>query len=790
MIYASKRSKAALLASSILVLGAPASAAAQETASAESGESVADANDIVVTATRKNEVVSRIPMSISAYSQDTMDTKGVKSIADVIRFTPGITFSPVDSKIAIRGISSRAGAGTTGIYIDDTPVQMRNLRYLADDAVPAIFDLDRVEVLRGPQGTLFGAGSEGGAVRYITPQPSLTEFSAYGRAEVAAVEHGAPNFEVGAAVGGPISTDKIGFRVSGYYRRDGGYVDLVDYRSGEVTAKNINDTQTTAFSAALAFQPVENLIITPSIRFQERLTGGQAEFTLDRAGSGLARFQYPGIERRRLSDRFYLPGVNVHYSTGDVDIIYNATYFSRKNTNAYDGAGYMLGFLQTFLSGNEPLFPLLGAAGPNAGLPSYEVPARVFNRQKNFTQELRVQSADDEAPLSWVLGLYYQYAKQSSRELLVDPQSDQLLGLLFGTDTMGFYGMPMLPGDISYDSVISGWDRQFAGFANVTYKITDHLKLSGGIRYGEASYKFTNFADGPFNGGPLGSEGRGKERPFTPKADITYNFDRDNLLYATWAKGYRVGGVNPPVPFQPCQSDLAALGLTSSPTNYKSDQVTNWEIGAKNKFFGNKLSVATSAYQIDWKDIQQSVNLPVCQVTFTSNLGEAKVRGFDLQFSARPSSAITIDGSVGYTHARYLKTIATSPTAIIVAEGNAVPSSPWNVNLGAQYDFQLGDNPTFVRADYQYTSSLKALTVDRDPRTTSYDFGLLPGDPLNFVSLRAGSTFDKVSVSVFIDNVFDKRPIGFQRHWGQGLWYTGQTELRPRTIGLSVSARL
>lgn len=150
-----------------------------------------------------------------------MDVEGIKSFADVSKFTPGVSFDQASHDISIRGVQSTAGSGTTGVYIDDTPVQMRNLGFNANNTLPAVFDLDRIEVLRGPQGTLFGAGSEGGTVRYITNQPSLTHFSGFAHAEFAGTEDGAPSYEVGFAEGGPLVEDKLAFRISAWYRRDG-----------------------------------------------------------------------------------------------------------------------------------------------------------------------------------------------------------------------------------------------------------------------------------------------------------------------------------------------------------------------------------------------------------------------------------------------------------------------------------------------------------------------------------------------------------------------------------------
>jgi iron complex outermembrane recepter protein len=185
--------------------------------------------EVTVTANRREESLSKVPISVSAYTQDTMDIKGIKDIDDIARYTPGVRVDESQSNsISIRGIASTGGSGTTGIYIDDVPIQVRDLGFNSDDALVKIFDLDRVEVLRGPQGTLFGAGSEGGTVRYITTQPSLTRSSIYAKAETAYTQGGAMSYETGLAGGTPIIDGVLGIRASAWYRRDGGWIDRID----------------------------------------------------------------------------------------------------------------------------------------------------------------------------------------------------------------------------------------------------------------------------------------------------------------------------------------------------------------------------------------------------------------------------------------------------------------------------------------------------------------------------------------------------------------------------------
>ncbi len=231
----------ALLAcgASAVVLAADATGTAADTG---------ELQEVTVTATRREQSLSKVPISITAMSADDMETRGIKDIADLARFTPGINVDASGTNnISIRGISSSGGAGTTGIYIDDTPIQMRALAFNPDEAVPEAFDIARIEVLRGPQGTLFGAGSEGGTVRYITTQPSLTTNSVAGRGEVSWTQGGSATYEAGVAAGGPLIDGVFGARVTAWFRQEGGWINTVnptaDVPQAAVTENNANRTQ-------------------------------------------------------------------------------------------------------------------------------------------------------------------------------------------------------------------------------------------------------------------------------------------------------------------------------------------------------------------------------------------------------------------------------------------------------------------------------------------------------------------------------------------------------------------
>lgn len=258
----------ALLISAMFVSLLLAHDAGAQSAGAASADAADSLDEIIVTATRQSVVLSKVPLSVTAYTQETLDLQGVRNVDDIARLTPGVAlersarYNSSQSNITVRGIRSTSGVPTTGIYIDDTPVQIRmGTSQSASNPYPRIFDLDRVEVLRGPQGTLFGAGAVGGAVRFLTPEPSLSERSLYARGEYSLVDSGDANFEAGVAAGGPIVDGKLGIRASAWRRDEGGWVDRLNY-DGSMADDNANHGDATVMRLALAWQPIEKLRIT------------------------------------------------------------------------------------------------------------------------------------------------------------------------------------------------------------------------------------------------------------------------------------------------------------------------------------------------------------------------------------------------------------------------------------------------------------------------------------------------------------------------------------------------
>jgi iron complex outermembrane recepter protein len=827
---------AAILSAGALAcaLGAPAyadPAAAEAQAQAPAAEPAAEAGgplqEIVVTATRHEEGLSKVPISITALSQDAMDVRGIKDIIDVARFTPGINIdNSGTNNIAIRGIASTGGAGTTGIYLDDTPIQIRALAFNPDEALPQSFDLERVEVLRGPQGTLFGAGSEGGTVRYITTQPSLTNTSVYSRDEVSYTEGGAPSYEAGIAGGTPIIDGTLGIRITAWYRRDGGWIDRIDPVSLDNIQSNANYTDTKLVRIGVLWAVSENWKVTPTFYYQDRYANDVQNYWPLYSNPSDNHYVDANPTQRTVPDTFYIPALKVEGDLGSLKLVSNTSYYHRKETTGYDGTLYNLGFYQTQPTAQEAAegavavfpysgpgswntsFPLLDGTGLHlpAGASNYRAPASVDNGQENLTQEIRLQSADSTSALIWTTGFFFSTNRQTYLEQIHDPLLNELTEAVLGEPYTSVFTTPSgapvpydprFPND-SYFLQTFSRDQQYALFGEATYAFTDQLKVTAGARYSRTEFSFNTLTGGPQLFLPdQSNSGDKKEGSFTPKVSLQYQYDPHNLYYFTYAKGFRPGGANNPVPAAACGTDFANFGIKASPATFNSDTVDSFEIGAKNNI-DNRIKIASSVYYIRWNNIQQVVVPPICQISFITNLGEAVAKGADLQGEFAITDALTAELSAGFTDARYTKDSRLSPaeTTPIVAKGDSIvgqssqPPPPGTISLGLEYKFTLAEHESFVRVDDEYESHSKWPWAGQDPNTLQYDSTNYQLPSNNFASARAGAKVGDWEIEAFCDNLADTHVVT-NYEWSIDPQVPGTSRLerdfsyRPRTFGFT-----
>ncbi|RYY28786.1 MAG: TonB-dependent receptor [Sphingomonadales bacterium] len=726
------------------------------------------ADDIIVTATRRSESILDVPLSITAYSQESLDTQGVKNIEDLVRVTPGVQLVQGFSNqtiISIRGLTSAIGAATTGIYIDDTPVQVRSIS-LQSNFYPSIFDLERVEVLKGPQGTLFGSGAMGGAIRFILAKPGLTEFSGYARGEVATTEGGAISYQGGAAIGGPLVQDRLGFRASLHHRRDGGYVDRAPDTPGFGTAeKNANWREEIVGNFALGIAPTEQILITPSVFYQEKKQHDTDQYWRLIPDPDREEFINGNPFNSPYKDRAVVWSFKVEADLGALELISNTSYLARNTHTLNEGTAYFLEAL-----GLPYDFNLGGALAATLDLRT---------RQRSFTQELRIQShADSDSRLKYVLGLFYQNSRQKAFEEDVSAGiSDAFLG---SSD-------PLLA---SVDDQTR--DKQFAAFGQIDFELIENLTASAGVRVSRIKSRFTNQTGGAFYGGlgPL-IRGRSTETPITPKFGLEYRVAPDWMVYGSAAKGFRPGGGNPMAPPN-CAADLAAIGLTAAPSEYRSDSAWSYELGLKGRA-GRALTFASSLFNIDWSNNQNGRLLRTCGFRYIDNLGSVRSRGADADITLRPVEGVSLGARVSYTDTEFRETIFSSSNPdpadpnepVLVRRGRKL-TEPWNISLNADYEGSIGSGNLVAYSHVQY--DYKAA-LDYDKLATDFDPVVDRPNATNFVSARIGMRGGPLDVSLFVNNLLDSKDVVGGSRVGSTTPRFLEQSFRPRTFGATASYR-
>jgi outer membrane receptor protein involved in Fe transport len=740
---------AAAMSAAVLV---PALAGAADSTAPSQGKPALE--EIVVTAQKRTEKLSKVPISIAVLGKAQMDKQGVRSIQDIARLVPGLSLQTSDvlgdTNISIRGIVSDTGAQTTGIYIDDTPVQARQ-EVVFSDAFPKVFDLDRVEVLRGPQGTLFGAGSEGGTVRFITPAPSLQDFTGYFRSELSFTDHGDPSYETGAAIGGPIVENKLGFRISLWDRQDGGYIDRVNPVTDQLGERNANDGNSLVGRAALTWQATDDLTLTPAVFFQ-RVYAGDRGFSWEDAPPNYNTPAPPFTDYAQIAqpsnDTYILPSLNIGYDFGAFTLTSITSYFRRAYDSTFDATSFEL----------SGLLPNSGITLP--GVPNYLSIGSYLMRQANWTQEVRFTSVDrPDSVYSWVGGFYFQNNVSRNDNTFAEPfdEVSNYLSQYYGYgsgNSLSYFGEAPVDGKYSYLDRYALDETDIAGFGSFTYQPLPGLKFSVGLRVSRSKYAYDDLQDGPYGpGAPTGYSGLKAELPVTPRFAISYQITPKQMIYATAAEGYRIGGANESVAgIVSCASDLATLHIKDVPHTFNSDSVWSYELGDKGSFLNGRLAVDASIFWINWRQIQEQVLLPDCGYYYTANLGQALSRGFDVQADYVVMHGLQIGGNMGLTDARYTASVVQEGN-ILAQKGDSLATPEWTATANAQEDFALPYQAGgYARIDYQFAGPYYRTG---SAETFAYNANTRNAPATDFVSLRAGAKKAGWDVSLFVDNVLN-----------------------------------
>jgi len=751
--------------------------------------------EIVVTATKAatGVDVSKVPVSITAFDSNLIDQLNAKDFADLAVRAPGVVLTQsmfgglAITNIQIRGISSRTSEPTTGMYLDDVPFTTigNNTNLGGSVAMPVVFDLNRVEVLRGPQGTLSGSTSEGGAVRLIPNAPDMKNYSQYARTELGSTEDGGETYEAGYAIGGPIVDNKVAFRFSGWYRDEGGWIDHCQPAVKVpgclyVIEPDANSQRTSAARFALTWKPNDRLSVEPSINWQSVRANDPTGYEILASDPDNGVWNSNHSTDQATDDQLTVGSVRL---TWDLDklVLTNVTALVKRY---YDFTADYTQYQDWAFFSNP--YPLTGAAD-DYGFGWYGI------HQDDLTQEFRVAS-NSGGRWSWVTGIFLSDQKQYDFAHVIHPDLPALVLANYGKPIDQVLGVPFYQGQWVAFNDVNTHSKEVAVFGNVDWHMTDKWTLTMAGRSTHYDQHVSSFIAGPFNGGSQSFDADASGNPFTPKLAVAWQATDKTMYYINAAKGFRIGGVNPQIDnAQPaCQAakpSYIARGLNFSHA-FEPDSLWSYEAGIKTRQLDNRLAVDFSMYHIDWKNIQNPEGVAGCGFSMIFNLGQAKSNGFDVNLQALLGDHVRLNTMIGHTDAQYTTTVQGLVTSgeEITGPGSAVP--PWTASVATEIDFKIGKHNSYAWIEDIYHSKNHGRFNSQTPADVATYNPLLPVNPeTNMVNLRVGMRLPIVDASLFVNNVTNEHPVMTVADAFYPDPRLTATTWRPRTIGVNGTFR-
>jgi len=754
--------------------------------------------EMVVTATKREEKVQDIPISVAAPTESELRDRGAETIEDIAANVAGFTvqnLGPGQSQVAMRGVSAgqivRDQPGVkeqVGVYLDESVISLSLFTPDVD-----LFDLNRVEVLRGPQGTLFGSGSLSGTVRYITNQPKLGVNETIGEFTASTIEQGSQGGSAKVAVNAPLG-DTSAMRFVGYYTRYGGYMDAV--QPDLSVQKDVNSGNRYGARLSFLFKPNDRLTITPRILHQKVDMDGWNRidvynilanpFTTTRPKVTLGdRRQFTQFEEPTV-DKFTLGDLGISYNLANGMTLSSITSYSDRDVDVIRDATA----LTASITG--------GSIGLPANVYTLNAPLDDATQAKMLTQEVRL--AGSSAKLHWLIGGFYSHIDRDYGQSLDVAGFETLTKI----PTAGHFGAGR---DILYFSDLSYSFRQNAIFGEATYSVNDRLDLTGGLRGYDFKENRRQTFDGIFADAGT-STGKTDASGVAPRVMLNYKLSDTTRLNAQISKGFRLGGINDPLNVPLCTpADLVTFGGHDS---WKDETLWNYEVGAKSTLMGGKGSLNVAAFQADIKDLQATVTAGSCSSRVIFNVPKARSRGVEAEFQVVPNEHFDFAISASQIDSTLRSTLTSTDTAghvSVVAgikSGNRLPTVPefqmasaatlhWTMSNMAGYAtgvFQhIGDRYTQIgdQADGFGTVNLLSFapnniggpytqnTFTFDPKLPAYDI----------VNLRVGLLKNRWDTALFINNVLDERAfLALDQERGTRA-RVGYLTNQPRTIGIS-----
>jgi outer membrane receptor protein involved in Fe transport len=798
MMSKARNSRRGLLIGSLMASSMLTGLAAHAQTAEPSGAVALD--EVVVTAQKRSENLQDVPVSIQAIGEQRLSQLNVSGFTDYVQYLPSVSFStsgPGFGQVYMRGVASGGDGNhsgslpSVGVYLDEQPIT--TIQGALDIHV---YDIARVEALSGPQGTLYGASSQAGTLRIITNKPDPTHYSAGVDFEANSVDHGGVGHVEEGFVNLPLS-DTVAVRLVGWNEKKAGYIDNVlgtrTYNRGtpddtsddttinnaSVAKKNYNTVETYGGRAALRIELNDNWTITPGVMAQMQKSNGA--FSYDPSVGDLEITHFRPESTR---DFWSQAQLTVEGKISNLDVTYAGSYLRRDDTTHqdysdysyfYDQAGSGTGWVDNAGNMVDPTQYISGRDG-----------------YQKTSHEFRVATPQDKK-LRFVGGLFYQRQQHYiTQDYIIDGIADDL-SVTGWKDTIWLTAQKRV-------------DRDKAAFGELSYDVTDHLTVQGGIRFFKAHNTLVGFAGyakgyassqgeakcfapSTVSGAPCTSVDKGvKESGNSPKVTATYKFDSSKLVYLTYSKGFRPGGVN----------------RRSTLPPYGADYLKNYEFGWKTSWFDNRFRWNGAAFVEDWDNFQFAI-VGAQGLTEIHNANSARIKGLESDLTFAVAHGFTLTASGAYTDAKltanYCGKTDDAGTPITVcpvgsvdfpdgpqaAKGTRLPLTPkWKGNLTARYEFSVGDYDAFLQA-----AAVSQTKASSDLRTL--DAGIL-GDRKGYtmVDLSGGLSKDDWSMSLYAKNITDERA-QLNRYAECPATTCGAityvTPSQPRTVGVKVGRK-
>jgi iron complex outermembrane recepter protein len=799
-----RRSALLLLGTAFAAIVSPAQAQTtpEETAQAANTEEETFGDEILVTATKRASRVQDVPFSINAQTQEDIERSNAQTIEDISRNVAGLSIQnlgPGQSQVSIRGVSAgqivRDQPGVkeqVGVYLDESAISLSLFTPDFD-----LFDLNRVETLRGPQGTLFGAGSVGGTLRYITNQPRLGVTEGVVEANLNTVDEGDVGMHLKGAINVPLGPTAA-LRAVAYGTKYAGFVDAV----GPAGGKNINDGSRVGGRLSLLWEPTENISITPRVVYQEIRTDGfnreerynfYSTFTTEPDVG--KRTQYLKL-REKFKDDTLLADLTASIGLGPVELTSITSYINRDILVSRDASA---------LTGSVGISPLVACCGVDPDIANLPSNLRDTTDLKQWTQEVRLSSIND-SPFQWVIGAFYTDIDRNYSQRLPTPGYDAFIDAALGEGVSeavsnGFPLNSPYNADLPYDI------KQKAVFGEATYDF-GQVKLTAGARYYDFKETRDFVSGGVFSNGDTRIGDKTKSDGISPRLILTYEPNRNFSVNVQAAKGFRLGGINDPLNLPLCSDEDELIYGPFTSATYDDETLWNYEGGFK--YSRGPVTFNAAAFYTRIKDLQVTVDAGSCSSRIVLNVEKAHTMGLEAEFAVEPLPGLDISAAASLIESEFDTTVPEPlATRTGIRDGNRLPSVPkFQMAVSAAYNQRLTNTSNwYVTGSVQHVGNRYTQPSDQeeanqvfnfifyDPNTGAFgtntvDVGSLRLPAYELVNLSAGIEWDSgLEVVAYVNNLLDENPkLSLDRERG-GRARLGYNIGTPRTIGITLRKR-